>query len=320
MIFLKSIEFYTKCAIIIFMKYTIENGQILIKSEQDFNPMHILECGQVFRFKKLGENYQVFSLDKTALIVDITDEYSNKAIEKSQNKYYKIITKDVNYFVNYFDLKTNYNNIKKELLSLPNTKQFLSKAIDFGSGIRILNQDCFEAIISFIISQNNNIKRIQQIIEKICEKYGTNMGDYFAFPLPSQLENVKPSELEKLGVGYRANYIVNAVKYFGKMNFDNFKQKNIQEMEKELLNVTGIGQKVCDCIMLFGFHKLNYFPVDTWIEKVYLEYFAKEFKSDDEKLNKKIDRKIMRTRLVQIFGSNSGYAQQYLFYYQRSNS
>ncbi len=301
------------------MKYKVENEQILIESEQDFNPMHILECGQVFRFKKVGGNYQVYSLNKSALIVDVTSEHISKKTLNSTKKYYKIITNDVDYFVNYFDLKTNYNVIKNELLSIKNTKQLLTKAIDFGFGIRILNQDCFEAIISFIISQNNNIKRIQQIIEKICEKYGTNMGVYFAFPTPNQLENATVSELEKLGVGYRASYIINAVKIFGKMNFDNFKQKSIQEMEKELLGVTGIGQKVCDCIMLFGFHKLNYFPVDTWIEKVYTEYFAKDFKEQDEKLNKKIDRKIMRSRFVDIFGGNSGYAQQYLFYYQRSN-
>lgn len=296
------------------MIYKTHKNEILIEAENDFNPAHILECGQVFRYLKQDDGYLVFSKNKQAKIIDL----NNNSQQNVNKQYYKIITNDVEYFVNYFDLKTDYLNIKNKLLSIEKTREVLSKAIEFGSGIRILNQDYFEAIISFIISQNNNIKRIQKIIEQICQKYGTNMGEYYAFPSPSQLEKATKEQLENLGAGYRASYILEAVKKFGECDFDIFTQKSIEEMEKELLSVNGIGQKVCDCVMLFGFHKMNYFPVDTWNEKVYQQYFASDYSKQDAILNKKIDRVVMRNRFVEIFKENSGYAQQYLFYYART--
>lgn len=314
------------------MKYFVQKDKIGVISENDFNPKDILECGQIFRYLLTPKGYVVRSLDKSALIAPQTDKnlffqthFSspiNLNLKDDENKYtyYEIITKDVEYFVHFFDLDTDYNRIKTELLGVSNVHEIMQKSIDYASGIRILNQDSFEALISFVISQNNNIKRIQAIVEKLCMLCGTNMGEYYAFPLPEQLLNVKVEDLEKIGLGYRAPYILNAVKFFVGLDLKNFKTQSVEVQETQLLSVKGIGQKVCDCVMLFGFHNLNYFPVDTWNEKVYNLYFANDFKKEDELLSKKVDRKLMRNRLMSIFGKNSGIAQQYLFNYQRLNS
>lgn len=312
----------------IYMKYVIKKDKIGIISEKDFSPKDILECGQIFRFKKLKNGYRVFSLDKTAVIQECEsfDKFcqefnyqtcNTKSVQNDNVKCYKIITDSTNYFANFFDFNTDYNIVKKELISCENFSQIMSECINYASGIRILNQDFFEALISFVISQNNNIKRIQKIIENICSKYGTNMGNFYAFPTPIQLQKATEQELVNLGAGYRAKYILNAVDFYLSINPSEFVKTSTELMEKTLLSVNGIGQKVCDCVMLFGCHNLSYFPVDTWNEKVYNEYFAKFFESDDALLGKKASRIVMRERFVKIFGKNSGIAQQYLFNYER---
>lgn len=313
------------------MKYIVQKDKIGVICENDFDPKDILECGQIFRFKKLENGYQVFSLDKTAVIQaydsfdNFCQEFNYQVCDKKvvQNKYvkcYKIITNSTNYFANFFDLNTDYNAIKKELISCANVSQIMSECINYASGIRILNQDFFEALISFVISQNNNIKRIQKIIENICTKYGTNKGNFYAFPTPIQLQKATEQELVYLGAGYRAKYILNAVDFYLTINPSEFAKTSSEFMEKTLISVNGIGQKVCDCVMLFGLHKMNYFPVDTWNEKVYQKYFASDYAKQDANLNKKIDRVVIRNRFVEIFKDNSGYAQQYLFHYARSKN
>ena len=290
------------------MNYSLGNNKIIVNNIDDFCPMHILECGQVFRFKKVGDSYIVFSKNKCAKIEP------NYGANNEIVGYY-IITDDVPYFVNYFDLNTDYTIVKNMALGLCENKDFMIEAISKCKGIRMLRQDEFEATISFVISQNNNIKRIQLIIEKICEKFGSNMGNFFAFPTPNQLQCATEQDFKDLGAGYRAKFLVNVIKHFANFDFASFQSKSVAEMEKELLSITGIGQKVADCIMLYGYHKMEYFPVDTWIEKVYREYFAP---NKIKKSSKKLNRLKIRQFLTEKFGSFSGYAQQYLFYYERT--
>lgn len=286
------------------MKYSIKNDRILIENCEDFNPEHILECGQIFRYKKVDNDYQVFSQNKMAIL------------QKLGEKSYQILTNDTEYFVNFFDLKSDYSAIKKQILKSANDNQFIKNALNFGSGIRILNQDYFEATISFIISQNNNIKRIQLIVDNICQRFGTNMGNYFAFPTAKQLINATENDFKNLGAGYRANYIVNAVKFFQDFDFNSFAQLSEDQMQKVLLSIKGIGPKVADCIMLFAYHKKRVFPVDTWIEKVYREYFIGCGEQPFDSLN----RVKIRNYFVDTFKDNSGFAQQYFFYYSRSGN
>ena len=182
----------------------------------------------------------------------------------------------------------------------------MQKSIEFGKGIRILKQDILETIIGFIISANNNIKRIQKILFAIREKYGKNMGDYFAFPTIAQLKNATIDDFKNLGAGYRAKYLYDVVRQLENINLQQLCTLTTYELNKVLLSLMGVGQKVADCIMLFGFSRGDVFPVDTWIEKVYCTYFGDEH-----------DRNKIRANLLNTFGNMSGYAQQYLFYSQR---
>lgn len=276
-------------------KYVTKDEKIIIKSLEDFNVLDILSCGQIFRYKKIGEDFVVYSKDKKATI-------------KSNNDSVEIITKDVNYFINYFDLNTDYGEIKQKLSNF----EALKPAIAFAPGIRILKQDPFEMIISFIISANNNIKRIQSIIEKICEKFGTynKEEDFYAFPTQKQLLKASVTDFVEMGAGYRAQYLYNCTRQLENFNYDFIYNNKSSDCIPVLLNLSGIGPKVADCVLLFGFNKFDVFPVDTWIKKVYYSYFSKD-KSE-------ISVKEIRNNLLDIFGDLSGYAQQYLFFYKRS--
>ena len=172
-----------------------------------------------------------------------------------------------------------------------------------------MKQDPFETIISFIISSNNNIKRIQKILFAIREKFGNKIEDYYTFPTVEQLLLATEQDFKNLGAGYRSKYLEIVVKQLSKIDLNSLNSLSTEELNKELLKLMGVGQKVADCIMLFGFGRGDVFPVDTWIEKVYCAYFEEEH-----------DRVKIRRNLVNMFKQNSGYAQQYLFYSQRENS
>jgi len=272
------------------MEITKGTNKILIKDDGQFNIDHILNCGQVFRYKKIDNEYHIISLDKKAVVIQ-----NGNNIE--------IKTKDVKYFYNYFDLDTDYNKIKKELIK----KGIDKKAIEYGSGIRILKQDKYEIIISFIISQNNNIKRIQNIVETMSEKAGKQIDDYYAFPTNEALKTRKKDFFNKIGCGYRSDYLVETIKQLS--HFDYKENLSTQELREYLLKLKGVGPKVADCILLFGYNRLDSFPCDTWIEKIYHEYFETGLKNP----------KCISDYLVSRFKDLSGYAQQYLFYYKRSN-
>ncbi len=271
--------------------YTIEKDKIIIKDKKNFNPQHILECGQIFSYKIINNEYVVYSGKYMASIQETECGYI-------------INTSQPTYFAHFFDLNTNYGLIKQELAK---TNEFLNDAISFGYGIRILNQDIFETIISFIVSANNNIKRIQKILFAIREKFGTNMGGFYAFPTPKQLANATEQEFLQMGAGYRAKYIVNTVKMLLNSDYINWKSLPTNKLAKTLTGLSGVGPKVADCIMLFCYEKKDVFPVDTWIHKIYNAYFKTEQ-----------NRKKIRENLISEFKELSGYAQQYLFYVARS--
>ncbi len=271
--------------------YKVEKEKIIITNLSDFNITHILECGQVFRFVKTDDNtYKVFSLDKFATIVTYDDKV-------------EILTQDTEYFVNYFDLKTDYNDIKSAL----NYYKQLQEPILYGYGIRILKQDFFEMIISFIISANNNIKRIQGIIEKICAFCGKDMGEYYAFPTLDQLMTCEVSDFKAFGAGYRADYLYKVCRQLKDISLDNLREMDTMSLRKSLCTLMGVGPKVADCILLFGLGRKDVFPVDTWIMKVYKDIFNGGL-TNREQISK---------FLVDCFKDLSGYAQQYLFYYKR---
>ncbi len=184
----------------------------------------------------------------------------------------------------------------------------MKKAIEFVYGIRILKNDVFETVISFIISANNNIKRIQNTLFKMREMLGEKKGEYHAFPTFEKLKKQNADFFKSIGCGYRAEYLVKVLTQTNPDQLEKWKDLPTEILKQNLLQLAGVGPKVADCILLFGYSKQDVFPVDTWIEKVHNEYFGEE-----------CNRLKIRKNLVERFGDLSGYAQQYLFYFQRSS-
>lgn len=201
--------------------------------------------------------------------------------------------------------------IKKITDSFPKEEN-LQKAVEYGAGMKILRQEPWEATVSFIISQNNNISRIKAIIKRLSENYGTSInGAYFAFPTAEELKDVKAADYARLGCGYRADYLEETVKKMldNKIDFDFLTSCGFAEARETLLKLKGIGPKVADCICLFGLNYLDAFPVDTWIKKVMETLFLKRSATNRE----------IGEYAKNAFGEYAGLAQQYLFYYAREN-
>ncbi len=270
--------------------YRVENNIIYIIDTTSFCIKHICECGQLFRFERKNEHfYTIFSQNHYANI---------KKVESG----YEIECSDAEYFVKYFDLDCDYNFIKNSFKN-----SIMEKAVEYGYGIRILKQDLFEMIISFIISANNNIKRIQKTINAICSKCGKDMGGYYAFPTLKRLNECDEDFFKSVGAGYRASYLVDTIKKLNSYDLEKLKGLDTKSARKELMSFKGIGRKVADCILLFGLSRQDVFPVDTWIEKVYRDYFYEGEKSREQ----------ISEFLTSLYKGLSGYAQQYLFYYKR---
>lgn len=257
------------------------------------NMLQTLTCGQVFSYKIIEDGFMVYSADKVAKVIE------------NQNDY-EVITTDVEYFKNYFDLNTDYDEIKQQL-----TKNFevMKKPVRFGNGIRILRQDLLETIISFAISANNRIPRIMKTLFYLREHFGTDLGDgNFAFPTLEQLEKLTEEDFASAGAGYRSPQLVKLVKQLSELgDITHWKTLETEQLKEKLMQLSGVGPKVADCILLFGYAKADVFPVDTWIEKMFNTFFEKC-----------TDRKKIRSKLVDKFKDLSGYAQQYLFFYQRA--
>lgn len=273
------------------MNYQLGKDFIKIYSKDEFNPSHILECGQVFCYRKEGDKFIVFPGKEYAEIEENDECYVIKTLNPA-------------FFEHWFDLDTDYSLIKKELVEF----EIMKKPLNFGYGIRILNQDPFETLISFILSANNNIKRIMMILNNLREKLGEKIYDnVYSFPPFEKLRGCNEEFFKQMGAGYRAKYLVNVLKQINPSMLEEFRGLDTKSLRNKLIDLSGVGPKVADCVLLFGYAKGDVFPVDTWIEKMYNSYFPKLE-----------NREKIRKNLVDMFGFLSGQAQQYLFYYQRS--
>ena len=270
------------------MKYEIKGNLIRIFGKEEFNTVHILECGQIFAYK----DNVVYSGSERAIINETKDGF-------------EIVCTDSAYFENFFDLKTDYSKIKKELAKT----LLLKEPIKFGYGIRILKNELFEVLISFIISANNNIKRIQLILGRLREKLGEKKDGYFAFPTYEALLGVNEDFFKEIGCGYRAPYLHKVLRQITPQGLYEMRTLLTTELKNKLIALAGVGPKVADCIMLFGYSRMDVFPVDTWIAQMYNKYYCAEQ-----------NRNIIRKKLVEEFKNLSGYAQQYLFFYMRKDA
>ena len=265
-----------------------ENG-ITITGGEYFDIGQTLDCGQTFRFRREEDgSYVVHSADKVCRIRESGDAL-------------RIDTSDPDYFYRYFALDEDYGGYFARLSAMPELKD----ACEAGRGIRLLRQDAFEMIISFIISANNNIPRIKGIIERLCTRCGAPLDDGYAFPTRSELLGLTVSDFTALGAGYRDSYLYSAVRTVTDEFLEELKTLSAQSARKMLLTVKGVGPKVADCIVLFGLGKRDSFPVDTWMKKA----LGSEELSTADKIH---DFYLRR------YGSLAGLAQQYIYNYART--
>ena len=280
---------------------------LIIENQDSFNVVHIFECGQCFRWNRIDENTYLGVIK--GAVIKVKQE-NDKLIftGKSNNNFEDTINC-------YFDLDTDYSEYKNRLSKVDG---FMGKSIKFGSGIRILKQDLWECIISFIISANNNIPRIKKIIERISKEYGKKIefegNTYYEFPTPEELSNASIQDLRALGTGFRDKRIYNTTKMILEKQIDLSKIasfENTEDMRNELLKLDGVGPKVADCILLFGLKRLDVFPIDVWVRRVMNDLYIHN--EVEEKVNKGELQKLAEEK----FGNIAGIAQQYLFYWKR---
>lgn len=264
-------------------------------SDKDFDLKHTFDCGQCFRWQEengvfigvAGGRWAQFERGDGGILLTTSDDSPD-------------------YWNNYLDMERDYASVKKKVSINP----FMEEATRYGSGIRILKQDFFETLMSFIISQRSSIPKIKSSVKKICETYGKKIDglgkEYYTFPEAEDLKDVSEEDFKRIGVGYRAIYLKKCVEdvLSGRINGEELKNAETYKAREKLLTMHGVGDKVCDCVMLFALSKYDLFPSDVWIKRVMCEEFGsseKSAKADGERL----------------FGQLSGFAQQYLFYYRR---
>lgn len=263
----------------------------------DFSLSQTLECGQCFRYEKEKDDfYTVISGQRVATLRQAGDSIVFYGDE------------DRAFWTKYFDLERDYGAIKKRLCQ---GDPMMAEAVSFAPGIHLLQQEFFEMLLSFIISQNNHIPRIRGLILRLSEAYGTPLPHgKFAFPTAQALAAVTETDYREMGCGFRARYLVDAVAQVltGGLSREALVLLGTTELRQRLMGVCGIGQKVADCILLFALGRYEVFPSDVWIQRVYSHVYHG---------GEAISPKHLQQEAQARFGADAGFAQQYLFHYGR---
>lgn len=265
----------------------IENN-IVISGIEHFDLRQTFDCGQAFRWNEhddgtwggiVGKKYR-----------KVGSENGNIIIYNSDLDEYESFWRD------YLDIDRDYGKIIEKL----SENDVLKNAAAQNKGIRILRQDKWEALCSFIISQNNNIPRIKGIIDRLCENFGEEIQNGFTFPSPERIAGLEPEDLSVIRAGFRAKYIIDgARKYvFGEIDHNIIATADIDTARNELMKIKGVGVKVADCTLLFGYSRIDALPKDVWIKRAIEQFFNGEFPACAK--------------------GCAGIAQQYLFNYIRN--
>ncbi len=279
-----------------------------IKKDHTFHAKDIFTCGQCFRWKKQEENCYIGVVKNN--VIKVTEKEKIVTFQsKGEDNLEKFITE-------YFDFHTNYETIKQTLAKVDEN---MKQSIQYGEGIRILNQDLWETIISFILSANNNIPRIEGIIERMAKAYGKEIvfekKSYYTFPTVEELQKASIQDLRNLGLGFRDKRVYETTKriYNKQVDLEKLKQeKDFETIRDTLLTLPGVGPKVADCILLFStLKRWEAFPIDVWVRRVMNELYIQN--PQENKVKKKEIEKIAYEK----FGNLAGIAQQYLFYWKR---
>ena len=270
------------------MKCFSANDSITITGVRDLDLEQTLDCGQSFRWTKQDDGsfsgvafgkYVNISLDGTDMIIKNADE------------------RDRGLWRGYFDLDLDYGKIREGISAI---HPVLTEAAKYAPGIRILRQEPYEALCTFIISQNNNIKRIKGIVGRLCESFGDEIEEgVYAFPTAEKLASLTPEDLAPLRAGFRNRYIIDSAKKVasGEVDLDLCRTAGYEAARAELMKITGVGVKVADCTLLFGMHRIEAFPIDVWMKRAMEKLFPGMTAAD--------------------FGEYAGIAQQYIFHYSR---
>lgn len=272
------------------MEYQMTEKQLKIFLDDEFNLKNTFECGQCFRWNEnpdgsysgIVQNQEI-TIKKDENIIIIQNENTNI---------------NFHFWKEYFDLENNYGNIKEQLKkSCPK----ITCALESINGIRILRQDTWEALCSFIISQNNHIPRIKGIILRLCENFGEKLETGYTFPSADKIAKLNEKDLEPLRAGFRTKYILDAARKVssGEVNLSALKTAPLQQCREELCKITGVGAKVAECTLLYGLHRMEAFPIDTWMKQA-LQTLFNGIKAEE-------------------LGEYAGIAQQYIFHYSRTN-
>ncbi len=266
-----------------------ENNKIYIENIANFNLEQTLDCGQAFRWSQ-NEN-GVWSGIAFGKYIELYQNENSIVISNTNKKDFLDI------WQNYFDLNRNYSEIIKEISS----DDTVAKAANFSGGIRLLNQEPWEALCSFIISQNNNIPRIKGIIERLCENFGTKIDGGFAFPSADVIAKLTIDDLSVIRSGFRAKYILDAAQKVtsSEIELEELKHTDYDTAREKIMTIKGVGPKVADCVLLYGLEHKNAFPRDVWINRALEQLF---------------DGKI-----PDCVGNYGGIVQQYIFHYIRNN-
>lgn len=262
--------------------------RLIFEKIRDLSLKDTLDCGQCFRWKERDDgSFSGIVRGRAATVRTDGDRLVIDSAGEDDRALWEV----------YFDLGTDYGAVKKALSAI---HPVMADAARYAPGIRILRQEPFEALICFIISQNNNIKRIAGIVERLCENFGERTVEgVYAFPTAERLAALEPEELAPIRAGFRHRYIVDAAKKVadGVVDLEIVRKLPYDEAQKALMQITGVGVKVADCVLLYGLHRLESFPLDVWMKRA----MATLFDGLDPS----------------AFGEYAGIAQQYIFHYSR---
>lgn len=273
--------------------------EFLIENVKLFDPVMTFDCGQTFRYELSEKGIECVFRD---LVLEIYKEDDNLKIISSKDISEEYFKSEI---IPYLSLDEDYEKINENIIScFGKYNDTINNAISVSKGIRILKQDHFETLISFIISQNNNIPRIKKIIKSLCEKYGEKFTykdkEYYSFPTCETLEKAECEDIRACGTGFRDKYIKSACKLVSEkeIDFEKLEKADYEEQMNTLMKISGVGPKVANCFILYSLHNLSAFPIDVWIKRVIDKYYKDGLDYDS-------------------LGEYAGVAQQYLFYYER---
>ncbi len=270
------------------MEVNFTNEGAVIFTDDCFDLKNTFDCGQCFRWDMDADgSYRGTVRGRRAHILS---RNGCAVIEGCGEEEFNTVWKD------YLDLDSDYNSIRMEITELCPQ---LACAVESIDGIRILRQEPWEALCSFIISQNNNIPRIKGIVSRLCEGFGDNIDGVFSFPPPDRIARLNEEDLAPLRSGFRARYIIDAARkvFSGEVDLDGMREAPLNECRKELMSIVGVGAKVAECTLLYGLHRLEAFPIDVWMKKALSTTFS--------------------GITVDSLGRYAGIAQQYIFHYSR---